>query len=392
MRQGISGQREQFLARWLTMMFTALFVGLCVMHFASLRPLWLDEQYVLNSLQEYAPSEIFGPLKNQQAFPRLHLFLIKIFAESFNDHVCALRLFSLLSMLFAFFIWLKVFRYQEKNVWGSVLWVLAWAASYRLSYYAAELKPYATDVLVVGMFLWVLYRQQNWAQRTSSWKDYLLVAVLPLSVLFSYAAFFVFWMVSYNLIFLTGRHKSWRPILGISIVMSAFALTVLYFTDLRHVMNLPLYRNYWAGSFLSINSWGGFFGPFFEGLRKLVTYWYGTEKLHIRLASGFLPLFVGGLVMWGPRMFQQDRGRLMHIESITMVIFLELLLLGILHKYPFTGTRVTLFFAPLSFYMIIKMMFSFSKIRWLQYFLIGYFVCYTLLCLGNTSYRYFALY
>lgn len=45
---------------------------------------------------------------------------------------------------------------------------------------------------------------------------------------------------------------------------------------------------------------------------------------------------------------------ILEIDSLGLAIFLELIILGILKKYPFTGGRLTLFFAPFVFYFIIK--------------------------------------
>ena len=64
-----------------------LFLFLCFLHFFSQRPLWLDERFILKNMQELSYPQVFGPLKYSQAFPRLHLLIIKFF-----DHGIALEL------------------------------------------------------------------------------------------------------------------------------------------------------------------------------------------------------------------------------------------------------------------------------------------------------------
>ena len=54
-----------FLKRVAAVVFSAL----CLLHYFSQRPLWLDEGFVLNNLQGLSFLEIFGPLRNAQGFP-----------------------------------------------------------------------------------------------------------------------------------------------------------------------------------------------------------------------------------------------------------------------------------------------------------------------------------
>lgn len=86
---------------WLMM---GIFIGLCLLHYFSQRPLWLDEGFVYQSLTTYSYEQIFGPLKTQQAFPRVHLSLIKFVSENAHYHLWAVRLCSLIAMITAFFV------------------------------------------------------------------------------------------------------------------------------------------------------------------------------------------------------------------------------------------------------------------------------------------------
>ena len=147
------------------------FIFLCFFHYCSGRPLWLDENFLLQNIKSLQYKEIFGPLKNAQAFPRLYLVSIKFFAERFHYHVLALRFFPLVAMLFAFFIWAKIYKKGFLCKWSYLLSLFSFATSYSLSYYAAEFKHYSMDLLVVALFtLYLIYQKEYFDKKQKEQK------------------------------------------------------------------------------------------------------------------------------------------------------------------------------------------------------------------------------
>ena len=57
----------------------------------------------------------------------------------------------------------------------------------------------------------------------------------------------------------------------------------------------------------------------------------------------------------------------MDLDALCAVLLLELFALGVLQKYPFTGCRATLFIAPFMFYMIVRGIYLFKKIKVILY-------------------------
>ena len=110
------------------------FVFLCLLHYFSFREFWLDETFILNNLKNLSFSQLIGPLKNCQAFPRAYLFIIKFFAESFNYNILSLRFFPLISMLLAFLIWIKIYRKIFSFSWDFFLILLSYLILHLIHY------------------------------------------------------------------------------------------------------------------------------------------------------------------------------------------------------------------------------------------------------------------
>jgi len=148
------------------------FIFLCFLHYFSQRALWVDEVYILNNLKNFTPLQLFGDLERKQVFPRVYLFGIKLLSQQFSYHVFSLRLFSLIAMLSAFFVWARVFKNNLSGRRAYVIAIAGFVCSYKMSYYAAELKQYSMDVLVAGLFCLYLTCQKKLVDREPSKKKH----------------------------------------------------------------------------------------------------------------------------------------------------------------------------------------------------------------------------
>ena len=356
------------------------FILLCLSHYFSQRPLWQDEQFVFNNIKNLTYFQIFGPLRDSQAFPRVYLNLIKLFGEGFGFNVLTLRFFPLVSMLAAFFIWRKLYKIALTP--GLYLLALFSLSSvYAFSYYSAELKQYSLDVLVVALFcLYLDYQPRQIAggfSRPFVWATLLL----PFTLFLSYAGFLVFWIVSSNFLLAGLKNKKITYLFITYTVFSVLSAITVYFVDLRHNFSSAALFSYWSDYFVSTDSIYSFFKSFGEGLRKIATWWFGNIDFLKRAASFVIPFFVISLLARGLRSLWVNRLKVWDLDAIGLIIFVELLVLGILKKYPFTGERVTLFFAPFVFYFIIRGINSLKKVKILHLFFI---VSYSVLVVGSS--------
>lgn len=376
------------LNRKLLLGVITLFVSVCFMHYFSPRGLWLDEGLTFNSIRDFSYARIFGELQTIQAFPRVYLCMVKALSQNFGYHVWSLRFFSLIFMLGAFVVWLKLYRENIENSWLILLALLAWASAYRVTYYAAELKPYSMDVFSVALIVWFLHYQAQAVGKSPTRNIYWLVILLPMLIFFSYAAVFVFWMVCWNFLIMSVKDKKFWPVFALSTFVSIACLATLYMIDLRYSANLKGMHSYWQSYFVCTDSWYCFLKSFTSGTKRLVTFWWGTEKIHTIGAIVFIPFAMLALFIYGFKAWKKEGYKILSIDSVGFALLMELFVLGILKKYPFTGERVTLFFAPIAFYMIIKGIDRFVRPKALKVAAWGYYVIFCLLCLANSLFVY----
>ncbi|MCF7907896.1 MAG: hypothetical protein K9L86_03335 [Candidatus Omnitrophica bacterium] len=369
-----------------------LFIFLCFFHYFSQRPLWGDEKFVLDNIRDRSFKQLFGVLKDSQAFPRVYLGIVQSFSKVFQYHVLSLRFLPFLCMLSAFFIWKRVYRQVLDSRWLALLTLSSLSSIYYFSYYAAELKPYSMDVLVVAIFCLYFVYQKKLDSKGLSKKFIVATLLLPITLFFSYASFLVFWIVIYNFLFVVKRSQKILYLLMIySALCFLFGIST-YWIDLRHGYSTPGLISYWNDYFVCTDSAYCFFKSFGEGLRKLATWWFGNVDFLKRSASFVIPFFTISLFVYGFKSFKSNSCRLFSLDSVGLAIFLELLVLGILKKYPFTGERVTLFFAPFVFYFIIKGISSLKKIKILYRFFVVSYLGLILGCGLNSILTYLKLY
>lgn len=364
------------------------FLSLCVLHLCSQRPLWLDETFVLRNIEALNYGQLFGPLEPAQSFPRVYLVLVKWIGSFFHNHVVALRIMSFAFMLSAFLVWKKLYtRHCEGEPETLTVLLLSWLSSYWLVYYAAELKPYSMDVLAAGLFTLFFLKQREYTARAPSAGLIWGALLLPFLLFFSYTAIFFFWIVCYNFLQLSLRNKKLIPVLALSSVVSLGCFILFYWTDVRHSITTKGVE-YWESYFLCTESVGCFFETFGEGIKRYSVFWWSTEKIWRRAAVILIPLFLYGLVHLGGGALRRDRLRVFSLDSLSLVLFLEFIVMGLLHKYPFTGERITLFYAPLVFYLIVRSLGAAREIKYLgkalNIYYIGY--CYVTLCVSIWTY------
>lgn len=380
------------LHRVLAVFLACCFVFLCSLHYFSARPLWLDENLLLDNIKPLDYQGVLGPLKNSQAFPRLYLLAVKYIAGRFNYHALALRFLPVLSMLAAFFIWAKAYRKTFARDGQYSMAVFSFTGSYYLSYYAAEFKHYSMDVLAIGIFLLYLFYQRQVIDKKPAKLFIVATALLPLTLFFSYSGFFAFWIVIYNFLFSLKKNPRLLPLLLIYALSCAVFIILVFTWDLRHTLSTPALFSYWKDYFLCADSPYCFMKSFGEGLRRLVVWWFGNGDFFRKAASFLIPFFVFPLFGYGIKSLRKEKFKIWDIEALGLVIFLELFILGLIKKYPFTGERITLFFAPFVFCFIVKGIGFFRVNKPLYYGLNIFYIIFLVACALNSLAGYLKLY
>ena len=332
-------------SRWVILHLAGWYLLLISLHYLNQRPLWNDEQCIFLNIKNYSLTDLFSkPLLADQAFPRFYLLMIQSFSGNFFFHLWSLRFLPFICMIAAFGLWVKIASKELKSHTSWAIYILCWAASVRLVYYASELKQYSMDVLVSGVCLWCLYRGFNrW------WY------VLPFFCFVSYPS--VFWMplFAWNLLAWGKDNRQWRPLI-IYIGIALSALLLFYYFDVRVSGNNAL-SVYWHDYFISFDSPRVFFDTLGKSLNNLISRWFADKPYWIRGASRFL-VGIGFVYMLGSfwHRFKSDRFLFKSVVPAAFGVFFMHLIFGAMHKYPFVNPRTSLFFAPMLLMMTVTAM------------------------------------
>jgi len=344
----------------------------CVHHLFSLRPLWNDEACVLISLKMYSSGDFFTKvLQAYQVFPRAYLFLIHKISQPFHFHLVSLRLIPFLAMMGAFLVWLKMASDDFKNKVTLLTFVLCWSASAVLIYYAAELKQYSMDVLVAALFVLFLSRQEKWEAKPRGLKYFLVLIMLPALILLSYTAYFFVLFPLYNLLLSSKERKGKLKFLaGYAGSLVIFSLLSYHFDmRLRSIDAVTLgFHDY----FISFDSFPEFLRTLTEGTHNLFSRWFVERPKILKCIGlffttlGFLRMFYGF-----SKNFRHSRYRFKQIDTLALIVFMELILAGALKKYPFIIPRTSLFFCPIVFWLTVKAIEDLRNWNGLLYRLVG---------------------
>lgn len=336
----------------ITLFLIAWYLTLSIAHYLNQRLMWNDEMCVFNSIEQLKPHEMFTmQLKNLQVFPRAYLFCIQQFSRLFDFHILSLRFLPFVCMLTAFWFWLKLARTAFKDNSAYWTYLLSWAASVVMVYYAAELKPYSMDVLVGALFMTFLYREED-LRRRSPRKYKMVLAALPALGLFSYPAFLFAMIVFYNLGIVSLKDKSQRPYWLIYTISLVMVFLISYAVDMR-LRPIAIVTEGFGDYFISSASIGEFFRTFGDGVNSVFCRSFVRYPRIMRDLS--MPFLVLGIINMFYSFFaniKKDGWQIRSLKTVPLALFTGLVILGILKKYPLV-TRTTLFFFPFVLVLVV---------------------------------------
>ena len=249
-------ERARRLTR-LTWAFVGLGVVLRLFRYARNFPLWGDESFVAVNFIAHGYGDLLRPLDYGQICPLLFLWIERWVVVHLGFSEWTLRLFPMACSLASVFL----FRHVAGRVLGGLPLLLAvaiFAVSFHPIRHAAEVKPYASDLLIALLLLGLALEWRRTPDRTS-WL-WLLAVFVPIAVALSHPAVFVGGGVSLGLaapIWRRKRPAEWIPLLLYQAAMvGTFLGLFLLFTHLQERVALKGLRTYWADSFPPLNSPG----------------------------------------------------------------------------------------------------------------------------------------
>ena len=324
--------------------FVALGVALRVARYLMDYPLWWDEAFVAVNFLRRGYLDLLRPLDYGQVCPLLFLWVELTIVKVAGFSEWSLRLFPLLCAVSSVFL----FRYAAGLIFRGVPLLLAvaiFAVSFHPIRHAADLKPYAGDLLAS---LGLLTLSLAWWKRPERpvWM-WTLAAIVPLALAISHPAVFVAGGIGLGLapaVLQTGRRAVWLAYVTFLLVTIATFLGLFaVFTGSQASATLSAMQEQWGQGFPPI-------GPLLALGRWFVTVHTGGMFAYPcggeRGASGLtLLLFVVGIVV----LCQRGRAT---IAAVCLGPFVLAIVAAALRRYPYGGVahgssaRIMQYLAP----------------------------------------------
>ncbi len=242
---------------WAVWFFVGLGVLLRVGRYLLNSPLWWNEAFVAVNVLRRGYHDLLRPLDYGQVCPLLFLWVEKATVDAFGFAEWSLRLFPLLCGLASVFLFARVVRLVCPDRTGWIALAL-FAVAYHPIRLAAEVKPYASDLLAALVLIWLALEWHRTKQQARwLWR---LAGFVPIALAFSHPSVFVAGGLAIAIAPAVAR--AGRREVGIAFVLYVISLNVgfcglyLLYTRAQSQQTLNGMRAYWASAFPPLDSMG----------------------------------------------------------------------------------------------------------------------------------------
>lgn len=320
------------------LIFIAAFGSLCrIAQYLSRRAFWHDEAFLVLNILRHTPEQLLGKLDYSQAAPPLFLLLEKAAASLLGDSEFAFRLLPVLAGLTA--LWLFT--------WLAWKWLPHWAAPWAVGLlavsdkfiaHAAEVKQYSGDVLAAAILLAVLLGKDRLS--APSLKRFALMSLLAAAAIwYSYPVVFLFGGFSLALLprFWRGSGRSFSLYLLCNILVAgSFVLIFMWvMADQRD----GYLQEYWTRNF-------------FQPAHPIRAVAQLARQIYLLCDYPFSNLGVFVLIMVVSGIIRLIKRRQYELLGILVLPAVLNIVAASLHKYPFGGSRTTVYLAPCLFLLV----------------------------------------
>lgn len=292
------------------------------------RSLWLDEAWVANAISQAA---IKGVIENSLTAPLFFVLTIHWIITIFANNEFFLRLLPCLFGLGTIIVFYLVIRDQITKI-STLLVVAMFSFSPNFVRYSQELKQYSGAMFFT--ILLIYFCEEVIAKnKMIDWIILFLLSLLGIG--FDHSIIFVIIPVCIVLLvnFTLQNHKLIALIYGLTIFIF---YVFFFFFRINHQIseNLSSIQSYWLSFYPNTKSLAAFF------------HWLYNSSWHLVVFLG-LPYFFLSLIIMviGLSLFYKHSQK----RFIIYILLPIILVLGaaFFHRYPFGGTRLMLFIAPL---------------------------------------------
>lgn len=338
--------------------FTLTFMVLwgMVVVFAQIKPFWVDEWRVIYNLKFKDAAALWGPLDFMQQFPRVYLEIIKAFTSFFDYSYFTLRLPSYMvgtfTIIFCYRLMNRIYPHGQFN---RFLFVMILVSCSTFTGYYVQIKQYTMDLLLSLVAIWQLIE----LIRLDGKSGFRYGAYAGLCASFLFLPFFSYtYPIAITPVFLVVLIQGIRMIKRdgntpavrktillqcLPLVLAAISMAVFYKVDVAQLMADKDMRQFWGHLMLDSGfSWKSFFFDFYN--------------LFAEVGAGFLfwlifgvlgiTVFVFGLYRSAGDIKNGRLGESGLIRLYAAVLFILVIILFLLRKFPVGEPRLNAFTIP----------------------------------------------
>ncbi len=294
------------------------------------RSLWLDEASLAQNIIDRSFLHLLKPLKHNQIAPIGFLMVEKFFTVLFGNNELALRLFPLLGFCASIPLFFIMSSTLTRSNTLALLCTGGFAVTYRLIYYASEVKQYSTDVLITILLIAITVSPRK---RDMKYLVY-CTAIGSIAIWFSNVAVIIAFVCGFYLLIVeVYRHRKFQFL--IPPLVWALSFGVYYVKHIYHHPTTEYMQRYWGEHFLPLN-------PFSEDF-YLFLYRAIPKLYHFLLGFGNY-YWVAVLISIVGLLYALRQKRYVLLYFCCTPIFINLILSG-LRLYPFSE-RLILYLTP----------------------------------------------
>jgi len=304
------------------------------------RSMWHDEANLALNIVHRDFAALLQPLDYDQGAPLGFLFITKFFTLLFGNYDYIMRILPIVAgILGVYFAYRLAKEYLDA---GAPFFLLLFATSWSLVYYASEFKQYASDVMSVVILLYLGFRALddeaiNKDILTLGWVGFLLIWI-------SHPAAFLVSGIGLALFFVKLIKRDFPSLPRILGLGAAWALSfgLNYLVSLRTLAADASLKQYWKNAFMPLppwRDWGWFLKTYDVSLLRYSAAGFRIEPLPTLLAALAL---IGGLAL----LIRRWDMLIMLAAPLGMASIASMM--GI---YPIRG-RLALFLLPFFFFLL----------------------------------------
>ncbi|MCX7088752.1 MAG: glycosyltransferase family 39 protein [Methylococcales bacterium] len=174
------------------------------------RSLWLDEAFLATQIARGTWGSFFSmPMEYSHIAPPFFLVMCRLFVLLMGDNDLALRAYPLVTSIIAIPLFYSLAR-KTLSPWAVLIALLLFCTSQELTFYASNLKPYASDVMFTLLIVLAAIPLLEEGDSKKVNRRLLFLALIGLiSVWFSQASIFLLASVGMYLSYHFIRQKQW---------------------------------------------------------------------------------------------------------------------------------------------------------------------------------------